>query len=178
MARSRTMKHLVPALVAVSMAAAPAIAGDWSGAYLGLGVGYGDVDGPGARDGEAATFGGHIGYNFDLGNRFVMGGELEYDRVNNDLGGGGGTLDEIGRLKVKAGYDFGPVLGYGVLGAARATSTFGNENGLVYGLGLAMPVTDYLSVSGEALRHQFKDFGGAGSDFDVNTFNLRASLRF
>jgi len=28
------------------------------------------------------------------------------------------------------------------------------------------------------LRHQFKDFGGAGNDFDVNTFNLRASLRF
>lgn len=107
-----------------------------------------------------------------------MGGELEYDRVNNDLGAGGGTLDEIGRIKVKAGYDFGPVLGYGVLGAARATSTFGNENGLVYGLGLAMPVTDYLSVSGEVLRHQFNDFGGAGNDFDVNTFNLRASLRF
>lgn len=43
------MKLLVPALVAVSMAAAPAMAGDWSGAYLGLGVGYGDADGPGAR---------------------------------------------------------------------------------------------------------------------------------
>lgn len=172
------MKLLVPTLTVASLVAVPAMAADWTGAYVGLGVGYTDADGPGTTDGDNTSFGGHVGYNYDFGNNFVLGGELEYDRTDIDLGGTGGTLDNIGRLKLKGGYDFGSVLGYGVLGAARADSSFGNETGLVYGVGLAYPVNEQFSVSGEVLQHKFDDFGGAGSDFDVNTFNLRASFRF
>ena len=172
------MKLLVPAFLAVSLAAVPALAGDWTGPYVGLGVGFADTDGPGNRDGDNGSFGGHVGYNYDFGNLFVLGGELEYDRVNTDLGGAGGTIDGIGRLKLKGGYDFGPALGYAVVGGARANTSFGDDNGLVYGLGVAVPINDQFSISGEVLRHEFSDLGGPGSDFDTNTFNLRASFRF
>ena len=37
------------------------VGGDWSGAYGGLNLGYGDVDGTGAADGEDKTFGLHLG---------------------------------------------------------------------------------------------------------------------
>ncbi|MCU9837049.1 porin family protein [Ruegeria sp. WL0004] len=172
------MKLLVSAAAIISVASLPALAGEFNGPYLGLGVGYTDADGPGARDGDNTSFGGHVGYDYSFGSGFVLGGEVEYDRVNADLGGAGGTIDNIGRFKVKAGYDFGPVLGYGVVGAARATTSFGNDTGLVYGVGLAYPVTEQWAVSGEVLRHEFNDLGGAGSDFNVDTFNLRASFRF
>ncbi len=173
------MKLLISAVTGLSMvAAAPVMAADWTGAYAGFGVGYGDTDGPGTQDGDNATFGGHIGYNYDFGNNIVVGAELEYDRVGIDLGGAGGSIDNIGRFKLKGGYDFGPALGYAVVGAARADTSFGNDTGAVYGIGMAFPVTDQWTVSGEVLRHDFSNLNGSGSDFDTNTFNLRASFRF
>ncbi|WP_425045331.1 outer membrane protein [Primorskyibacter sp. S87] len=170
------MKLLTPALVASALLTTPAIAGDWTGAYGGIGIGQTDADGPGALDGDNTSYGVHLGYDYDFGD-IVLGGEFEYDRTNISLGNGAAQLDNVARLKLKAGYDFGAVLGYAVLGGANADFSTGNESGYLYGLGLGVPVTDQWSFSGEILRHDFSNVNGAG-DAKADTLNLRASFRF
>lgn len=157
--------------------ATPATAEDWTGVYGGFSFGYTDAGGPGSLGGNDFNFGPHIGYDYDFG-RFVVGGELEYNYANINLGAGGGDIDDISRLKLRGGYDFGSALGYVVLGAARAHTSGNSDNAAVYGIGVAYPITDRLVISGEALHHDFKDLNGASGDFGTNTFNLRTTFRF
>lgn len=175
------MRNLIAATAAVALMAPvmanPARAGDWTGPYVGLGIGNTDVNGPGAADGNDVSYGIHMGYDYDFGD-FVLGGELEYDRADVSVAGGLGRLDNIGRLKLRAGYDFGPVLGYAIVGGARANTSVGNDTGLVYGLGLAYAINDQFTLSGEYLRHDFNNFNNTGADATADVFNLRASLRF
>ena len=79
--------------------------GDWTGAYGGLNLGYGDVDGSGTADGNDMTYGLHLGYSYDFG-RYVIGGEFEYDDASIDLNGAAET-DSVMRLKLRGGYDLG-----------------------------------------------------------------------
>lgn len=172
------MKLLVPAVTAFAMLGAPAaMAADWTGAYAGFGIGRADVDGPGAADGKETTFGGHIGYDYDFGD-FVVGGELEVTRFDLALPAAGGTIDNVANLKLKGGYDFGPALGYAVVGASRAYTSLGNDTGLVYGVGVAYQVNDQFTLSGEVLQNKFDNIGAGASDFDNTSLNLRASFRF
>ena len=171
------MRKLVSILALTVAMSGPALAGDWTGPYAGIGVGWADVDGPGALDGNDVTYGAHVGYDYDFGD-FVLGGELEWDRTDISLGGGAANTDNVGRLKVRFGYDFGPALGYLVAGGAKAYTSMGNDTGAVYGLGVAWAVDEQITVSGEFLRHDFNNFNGLGADVDANTFNLRVSFRF
>ncbi len=153
------------------------VVGDWTGFYTGLNLGYADVDGPGAFDGDDMSYGFHAGYDYDFG-QFVLGGELEYDKTDLDLGGNA-NIDSIARAKIKGGYDLGNTLVYATAGAARADTSFGDETGKFAGVGVAYKVTDRYTVGAELLEHRFDDLGGvAGADADATTFNLRASMRF
>lgn len=152
------------------------LGGDWTGAYGGLNLGYGDVDGTGTADGDDMTYGLHLGYDYDFG-RFVMGGELEYDKADIDLNGAAST-DSVTRLKLRGGYDLGRTLIYATAGAAKLDSSIGSDTGEFVGLGVAYQVTDRFTVGGEVLEHRFDDIGGSGVDADATTFNLRGSLRF
>lgn len=58
--------------------------GDWTGFYAGGQLGYADIDGTGAADGSGGTYGVHGGYNYDFG-QFVLGGEVDYDKLDIDL---------------------------------------------------------------------------------------------
>lgn len=77
--------------------------------------GYGDVSAAGALDGvdgKENIQGVHIGYNYDYGTR-VSGTEFDQDDAGIDIGGGATTVDDVTRLKLKAGKDTGnwcPVL--------------------------------------------------------------------
>jgi outer membrane immunogenic protein len=154
-----------------------AVAGtDWTGAYGGLNLGYADVDGTGAADGDDMTYGLHLGYDYDFG-RFVLGGELEYDKADIDLNGAANT-DSVTRLKLRGGYDLGRTLIYATAGAARLDSSIGKDTGEFVGLGVAYQVTDRFTVGGEILEHRFDNIGGTGVEADATTFNLRGSLRF
>lgn len=150
--------------------------GDWTGAYGGLNLGYGDVDGPGAADGDDMTYGVHVGYDYDFG-RFVLGGELEYDKADIDLNGAAET-DSVMRVKLRGGYDFGRTLVYATAGAAKLDTSIGDDTGEFFGLGVAYQVTESFTVGGEVLEHRFDDIGGTGVDADATTFNLRGSFRF
>ncbi len=156
---------------------APVYAEDWTGAYAGFSFGYADVDGPNSSGGNDTTFGPLVGYDHDFGN-FVLGGELEYNRLSLDLGQGEGSVDSLTRLKLRGGYDFGPALGYVVVGAARLDASPKNDTAAVYGIGIAYPIGDSFVISGEALRQDFNDVTRSQGDIDANVFNLRTTFRF
>lgn len=153
-----------------------AVGTDWTGFYGGLNLGYADVDGSGAADGDDTTYGLHLGYDYDFGN-FVLGGEFEYDDASVDLNGAAET-DSVMRLKLRGGYDLGRTLLYATAGAAKLETSIGDDTGEFFGVGVAYQVTDRFTVGGELLEHRFDDIGGSGVDADATTFNLRASLRF
>ncbi|MFD0908739.1 outer membrane protein [Ruegeria arenilitoris] len=158
-------------------AAQVALAEDWTGPYAGFTFGYTDADGPGGSGGNSGSIGANIGYDLDLGS-FVVGGELEYDRLNLDLGASEGSLDSVSRVKLRGGYEFGPALGYVVVGAARANTSGDSDTAAVYGIGVAYPLGDRLIISGEALRQNFNDVTRSRGGLDTNTFNLRTTFRF
>ncbi len=153
--------------------------GDWTGFYTGLQLGYADADSAtGALDGSDTSYGFHAGYDYDFG-KFVVGGELDYDKTDISLGGGAASIDSVARAKLRGGYDLGRTLVYGTAGYARADTSVGDEDGAFYGIGMAYQVTDRYQVGAELLEHKFDDVGGvAGNDIDATTFTVRGSLRF
>lgn len=173
------MKLLISLLTATALTAAPAMAGDWTGGYVGGQVGWSDINGPAARDGDGATYGLHGGYNYDYGD-WVLGGELEWTHANITLGSGAGAAnaDNVLRAKLRLGYDFGDALGYVVAGGSRAFTSVGDDNGVVYGLGVAWAASDQWTVSGEYLHDDYNNFNGLGGDTSANTFSLRVSFQF
>jgi len=149
-------------------------AADWTGAYGGLNLGYGDFDED--VDGYGGTYGVHLGYDYDFGNNWVLGGELEYDKTDIDLGGV--DADSIARLKLRGGYDLGKTLVYATAGAAYLDSDIGSDSGAFAGVGVAYQVSDSFTIGGEVLENRFDDIDGSGVDADATTFNLRGSFRF
>ena len=99
----KALKAIVTTCLAIG--AAPVLAEDWTGAYAGFSFGYADVDGPNGSGGDDTTFGPHVGYDYDFGN-FVLGGELEYNRLSLDLGQGEGSVDSLTRLSFSKGGEF------------------------------------------------------------------------
>ncbi|MDM7930969.1 outer membrane beta-barrel protein [Tabrizicola sp.] len=161
--------------------AAPASV-DWSGLYVGAQLGYADVDSnDGGLDGYGFLGGVHAGYRWDFG-QYVAGAELDYDTASIDLGGDTGTLDDVARLKLMGGAEFGNSLIYATTGIARASATVGGDslrdNGYFLGAGIDYALTDRWSVGGELMQHRFKDFDGSTVDLDATTLKAKVSLRF
>ena len=161
---------------------APNLGGDWTGFYTGLQLGYSEADTNFGVDGDNGSYGFHAGYNYDFG-RFVLGGELDYDKKDIDLddaaGVTQGSIDSVARAKIKGGYDLGNTLVYATGGYARADTSMGDEDGSFYGIGMDYKITEQYSVGAELLEHKFDDVGGvSGADADVTTFNVRGSYRF
>ena len=156
---------------------------DWSGAYAGVQLGYADIDSNGAGlDGDGMLGGIHAGYRWDMGN-FIAGAEVDWDSADVDLGNPvAGTLDDVARLKLIAGTEFGRSLIYGTVGVAHANATVAgvdlSDNGWFLGAGLDYAVNDRWSIGGELLQHQFDDFDGTGVDLDATTVKAKVSLRF
>lgn len=166
----------------IAPVAAPGM--DWSGAYAGVQLGYADIDSNGAGlDGDGMLGGIHGGYRWDFGN-VVAGAEVDYDKADIDLGGGdlAGTLDDVARLKLSLGTEFGRSLVYGTVGAAHASATVDgadlSDNGWFFGAGMDYAVSDRWSVGGEILQHKFDDFDGQVVDFDATTVKAKVSMRF
>ena len=172
------MKVLISAAVIATMSSA-SFAGDWTGGYVGGQIGYANVKPSGGiADGSGGTYGLHAGYDYDLGD-WVMGAELDYDRFKINVGSPvAATADYVLRAKLKLGYDFGNVMGYGVIGPARVKTTLGSKTDAFYGIGLSYLATPQWSVSGEYLYHKFKNIGGSSVDARADSFSLRAAYRF
>ena len=167
-----------PAEAPIATAPAPVanLGGDWTGGYAGLGLGSLDVDGSGTADGDDFTYGIHGGYDYDFG-RFVLGGEVEFDATDINLGGAA-DVDSVARLKLRGGYDLGRTLLYITAGVAEVDTSLGSDTGAFGGVGLAYQVNDRFYVGGEVLEHRFENIGGSGVNADATSFSLRGGLRF
>ncbi|WP_299625941.1 outer membrane beta-barrel protein [uncultured Tateyamaria sp.] len=152
------------------------VSGDWTGAYGGVQLGYGDIDGTGTADGDDLLAGVHVGYGYDFGT-FVLGGEIDYDFADIDLNGAA-SVDGVARLKLRAGYDFGRTLGYVTAGVAEVDTSLGSESGEFYGIGFAYQINDRYLIGAELLDHSFDDINGSGVDADATTLTVRGSIRF
>ncbi len=154
---------------------------DWTGPYVGLSLGYADLDG-GDNIGAYGWLGGvHAGYRWNMG-RLVLGGELDYLGTNVDNSSGSIELDSVTRLKLSAGGAMGSNLLYGLVGIAGAKATVGandlSDTGWLAGVGMARAMNENWVLGGEAIYHRFNDFDNQGVDVDVLTLEVRASMKF
>lgn len=172
-----------PAEPIVVTQAQPVFAGtDWTGFYVGGQIGYGQVDTSIGIEGDGILGGVHLGYMWDFGST-VIGAELDYDTAELELDAGAGTIDDVTRLKLRAGYDLGNgALLYGTLGMAQAGATLGgidrDDTGWLAGAGAAFDLGGGWVAGGELLYHQFDDYDSTGIDVDVTTLTARVSYRF
>lgn len=186
-----------------SLVISPAVAGDWSGLYVGGQIGFLDYEdttsigvpsvppvpaGGTLYDGSGAQYGVFAGYMQDFG-QFVLGGEaaLSFSSVDLDLtptgGPGGRKVSQTTELKFKAGYDAGTVLPYAILGYAWQTVdlTGGDQDydGMSYGLGLDYQLPSGMLAGAELLWYQLENDGpGSSLETDSMALNLRLSYRF
>lgn len=173
---------LVLATVAATFAAGAAAAqasGNWTGFYGGAQLGYADIDtNVSGVDGDGVIGGIILGYDYDLGD-WVVGGGFDYDWSDVDLSGAA-TVEDVWRIKVRAGYKVNPQgLVYGTGGYARAgTDNLGSDDGWFLGAGYEQIVVPNVSVAGELLYHEFDNFDSSGVDVDATTFQVRVAYRF
>lgn len=163
-------------------APAPVVAAavtDWAGLYAGGLVSFDSsttgmeiFDGGVLDDGgdlsDITAFGGFVGYNIQRGS-FVFGGELAVSSGEMNIPGFpddryGAVFD----LKARAGYSFGKVMAYGVVGGSysvfSAPAGFYPDLeyasfGLAYGAGVDYMLSEHMFVGAEYL---VRDLSGAG----------------
>lgn len=162
---------------ALALMTTPAFAGDFTGAYAGAQVGFSDVNTSSGLSGSRFTYGLNVGYDYDFGD-WVVGGGIQYDRLNLSTSSGNVKFNSISRAIVKVGYDFGTMYGYGVLGAAQANTNIGNDTASVLGAGVNFQTGYKFDTAVEILYHDFSNLGSSGVSSDVTTFNLLISYNF
>lgn len=169
-----------PVVAPVPAAPVAPIGVDWTGLYAGaqLGYGFGDAEG---TDFDGIVGGGQVGYNYDFG-KWVLGAEADYNFADLSLDGVDGSIDQIGRLKAKAGYEVGKALLYGTAGGAYAEAEIDGEDfddfGWVAGAGVDYMVTDNVIAGVEYLYHGFNNFDDSNADVDANTIAAKVSYKF
>lgn len=165
----------------VTITPAPvAASGNWTGFSVGGQLGYGDVSTSGpALSGSDYTYGLRAYYDYDFGD-FVVGGGLQYDNTDIDLGGVT-AVDSVTRLGLRAGVDLGQNWVYGTAGFAQArtsSAAVGDSDGWFAGLGYEVFVVDNVTLGAEVLYHEFDDFDLSGLEADATTAALSVNFRF
>lgn len=157
-------------------------ASDWTGFYAGAqyGKGSAELSLDGVNDDEDMdAYGLHGGYLHDFG-KFVLGGELDYNKLDID------NVDDKGdltRLRARAGYDMGRFMPYVTLGVAKLSVDTGtydiSETDVTYGIGGDFKVTNNFTVGAEYTKQDFNDVDDIdGLDLDTDSVQLRAAYHF
>lgn len=155
------------------------VASDWTGFYIGGGVGLGNVDVGTDPTIDTNDLSVHAGYLYDMGST-AIGGELEYERI--DFKDTGDDYDaSVLRLKGIVGYDAGAFLPYITVGGAQLSLEDGSgaeDTGYFYGAGAQYAVSDNFRLGAEILQHEFENFDDGGADISAQTISLRVSYQF
>ena len=192
-------------LTALTLAAALSATGasaqdasQWTGFYAGFAT---NIISPEFDNSTATTplqegtgFGAYGGYNYALGESFVVGAEVGISgptSFQTSLGNPDFEFDRVMNARVRGGYALGNALVYGSLGyqtaeygAAAGVSTAGTADGLVYGIGLEMLLVDNVSVRLDyTSTHMTPDAGtivggSSGEQIDANAVGLGVALHF
>ena len=155
---------------------------DWTGFYAGAQYGKGNFKlslGDAEDENDMDAYGLHGGYLRDFG-KFVLGGELDYNKLDID------NVDDKGdltRLRAKAGYDMGRFMPYVTLGVAKLSIDSGaydiSETDVTYGIGGDFKVTDKFTVGAEYSKQDFSDVDDVdGLDLDTDMVQVRAAYHF
>ena len=170
---------------------------DWSGAYVGVGVGYGAFEDRDARfdaffpgfvsKGDGFGLSAHVGYNFQLGN-FVVGAEADITQLNEPfrtappiLRASDLRINDIMTLRGRIGYDMDRFLPYVTAGVSRATTnidTVTEGYGYAAGIGIDYKVTEKILFGVQYMRHEFEDFGGQPIQASFDLLTARLSAKF
>jgi outer membrane immunogenic protein len=166
---------------------------DFSGVAVGVdaGVALGSAGG-GNTSGPAG--GVHVGYNFQAAH--IVGG-AEIDTMfgsikTGGLGAASFSQNNLSSARVKAGWAFGDILGYGTIGWGYSMAHYedpsGAQNrtikGLVFGVGAEYALTKIVSLRAEYLRYDFGDttyatpFSSRPLYTDTNLLRVGASVHF
>jgi outer membrane immunogenic protein len=166
---------------------------DFSGVALGLdaGVALGSASGANA---SGPAGGAHVGYNFQAAH--IVGG-VELDTMvgsikTGNIGVASFSQNFLSSARVKGGYAFGDILGYGTIGWGYSTATYqdpaGSVNktirGLVFGVGAEYALTRIVSLRAEYLRYDFgaasyaTPFSSRSIDTNTNLLRIGASVHF
>jgi outer membrane immunogenic protein len=169
---------------------------DWSGFYLGGSFGTvadGSVSagfGGSADINNATPVGAFLGYQNQTGN-MVFG--VEYaTAIDGDIElGDTPSPDTIaygeGDLKARLGYDFGKVMGYGVVSSSAVIITDSFDDitavGLGFGFGADYAVSDNVIVGAEFMVRDLSEVtvnGFVASDLNLtaNSLSIRAAYKF
>ncbi|WP_158813944.1 outer membrane protein [Methylocapsa sp. S129] len=166
---------------------------DFSGVNLGVDAGVALGSASGANTSGPAG-GLHLGYNFQAAH-LVGGAEIDsmFGSIKaGSLGGDSFNQNFLSSARVKAGYAFGDILGYGTIGWAYSTATYEDPlasesktlKGSVFGFGAEYALTRTVSIRAEYLRY---DFGNATYSTpysskqiytDTNLLRVGASVHF
>lgn len=172
---------------------APVALPTWTGPYVGgeLGWSWLDADGTVAAGDFDVSDNGLIGgvfagYDWQLQNGVVLGGEVAYNLADLTASGENASvsLDNVVRLTGRAGFGFGEGLLYARGGAAwldgDVTTVEGTSSssdwGWVAGAGYEQRITQNVSAGIEALYHDVSGLGAA--DANLTTVQARLSWRF
>jgi opacity protein-like surface antigen len=174
------MNRFLARAMSVALIAAPGLAlaqGGWTGFYVGGHIAATDTEvsfaGPGTSE-NSTGFGLHAGYNHNLNDRFVLGGELSRGKLEySDLAFDEDLTSE--RVKIRLGYTTGSALFYGVAGYARISDSDEDEDGHTLGLGVDYKLTSNVLLGAELL---YDSFSAEGIDLDVTSLSFRVSYRF
>lgn len=172
-----------PAPVVVAPVVAETPAYNWDGFYAGLQYGQGSAELDGLDDVDTEGWGVHGGYTRGFGN-WILGGELDYNKVSLDEGDLDGEGD-LWRLRGRAGYNMGQFQPYLTAGVAHISTDEDaldiSETGWTYGVGVEYLVSQKFSVGLEYTRSDFSDvIEGSNGDVDLDTdlVSIRGSYRF
>lgn len=194
----RTISALAIATAFMATGASAQDASQWTGFYAGFAT---NIISPEFDNStsfvplqEGTGFGVYGGYNFTFGDNFVVGAEVGIGgpaSFQTALGNPDFEFDNVVNARVRGGYAIGNALVYGSVGyqvvnysAAAGISTDGSADGLVYGIGLEMLLTDSVSVRLDyTSTHMNPDAGtlpGIAGDaqIDANAVGLGVALHF
>lgn len=142
----------------VVSAPAPIVVNDWTGPYVGAIGGWATGERVGVDDFDGLVYGAFAGYNYQLDNGFVLGGEVA-GSVGEVEWAGGGTRDATYiDVKAKAGYAVDRALIYVSGGYTFASYDGGDEGGgFNVGGGVDFLLTDNIFVGAEYIYRDVED---------------------
>lgn len=193
-----TLSAIALATAFTATAAAAQDASQWTGFYAGFAT---NIISPELDNStaflplqEGTGFGLYGGYNYAVGENFVVGAEVGLGgptAFQTALGNPDFEFDNVVNARVRGGYALGNAMVYGTLGyqvvnygATTGYSTAGSASGLVYGIGIEMLLTETVSVRLDyTSTHMNPDdsstlASGANSQIDANAVGLGVALHF
>lgn len=172
---------------AAPYAAPVSTAFDWTGAYVGADAGYSWANkSSSVTKGHDGVVGGvFAGYNYQIQNNIVVGGEGEVA-----YGGADPLATWTGAVRGRAGYAFDNILVYGTAGGLVGQGEMknnGNDNtrthvGYQVGAGIEAALTQNITARAEYLYTgtNSRNYGSAGGDGDLsgNAVKLGVAYKF